>query len=466
MSAQLLPKLQSAASIPPVTRQFADFVAATRFEGLPATTVDATILSFIDWTGCAIAGGRSAAGARTAAVATEEHANGPCLVFATGERTSLHWASFANGCGSHSIELDDVHMGSIIHGGIVVCSAALAVGENLGVSGRRLIEGMVAGFDLTYRIGEAIAKSHYLKFHSTGTVATFGAAAAAARIMELTSEQTAWALGNAASQAAGLWQYLKMGDDTKVLHPGKAAMNGVLAATLARHGFTGSDQAIEGDRGFVASLSDHVDWNVMTDGLGHKFKVEENGFKIHACCRHGHVSIDAALRLAEKHDIRPEQIERIQVSLNRNSCDVLSDADPPSPYKAKFSMAFFMATAFLYRKVGLEEFSEERLADPAVRQLMQRVTLVENAEFTRRYPRLWSAEVRIDLKDGRTLVDRGDLPDGDPRTHVPVARLEQKCVDLMAPSLGHEASRELMRRIKRLADIRDVRTLFADYPRP
>lgn len=464
MSTQALRK-EALNVIPPVTRQLAELVANTRFENLPASTVDAAVLSFFDWVGCAVAGSRTPVGAKTAAVATEEQARGNALVFATGERTSPHWAAFANGSGSHSIELDDVHMGSIIHGGIVVCSSALAVAEHLGVDGRKLIEGLVVGFDAAYRIGEAIAKSHYLKFHSTGTVATFGAAAAAAKIMGLTAEQTAWALGNAASQAAGLWQYLKMGDDTKVLHPGKAAMNGVLAATLARHGFNGSDEAIEGERGFVATLSDSVDWNVMTEGLGRKWKVEENGFKIHACCRHGHVSIDAALRLANEHDIQPADIRSVQVSLNRNSCDTLGDANPPSPYKAKFSIAYFMAMAFLYRKVGLEAFSDERLADPTVRDFMSRVTMVENPEFTRTYPKLWKAEVRVDLKDGRTLTARGDLPAGDPQTNVPTAELEEKCLDLMRPVVGGPMAADLLREMKRVPAVSNVRDLFANLPK-
>lgn len=463
MSTQAL--LKEAVAIPPVTRQFADFIAGTRFEKLPRKTIDAAVLAFFDWAGCAIGGSRSAAAVKTAAVAIEEQARGGSLVFATGERTSPHWAAFANGSGSHAIELDDVHMGSIIHGGIVVCSSALAVAEQLGVDGRKLIEGLVAGFDLTYRIGEAIAKSHYLRFHSTGTVATFGAAAAAAKIMGLTREQTAWALGNAASQAAGLWQYLKVGDDTKVLHPGKASMNGVLAASLARHGFTGSDEAIEGERGFVATLSDFVDWNVMTDGLGRKFKVEENGYKIHACCRHGHVSIDAALRLANEHDLQPKDIRSVHVALNRNSCETLADADPPSPYKAKFSMAYFMTMAFMYRKVGLEAFTEERLRDPAVREFMSRVKLVENPEFTRTYPKLWSAELRVELKDGRTLTARGDLPDGDPQTDVPVAKLERKCLDLMSPVVGSAHAVELLSSMKNLPTLASVRNLFARFPK-
>lgn len=448
---------------PPVTQMFADLVVNTRYEDLKSTTVKATELALYDWIGCAMVSGQTEKAAKMARVAAEEQAAGNATIFATGLRTSPHWAAFANGA-SHAIELDDVHMGSIIHGGIVICPAALAVAEHLGVSGKKLIEGLVVGFDVAYRIGEAIAKTHYPMFHSTGTVGTFGAAAAAAKIMGLNKEQTAWALGNAASQAAGLWEYLKQGDDTKLLHSGKAAMNGVLAASLARHGFTGSTVGIEGERGFIATLAGGVNWNVMVKDLGKHYKVDENGYKLHACCRHGHVSIDNALRLAAEHNIQPEQIKAIHVDLNKNSCDTLGDSNPPSAYKAKFSLAFFMASSFIYRKVGMEAFTEERLADPAMRALMAKVQMHENPVFTASFPTLWQASLRVELNDGRIFETQGDLPNGDPQTTMPYEQFDQKCLDLMGLVVGAPKALELLNTMKNLPAVGNTATLFAGYP--
>ena len=447
---------------PPVTRLFADFVASTCYGALPSATVKATQLALYDWVGCAMASGRTDKAHKMAAVAAEERATGGALVFATGQRTSPIWAAFANGA-SHAVELDDVHMASIIHGGIAICPAALALAEHLKVDGQKLIEGLVVGFDVAYRIGQAIAKTHYLMFHSTGTVATFGSTAAAAKIMGLSKEQTAWALGNAASQAAGLWEYLKMGDDTKLLHAGKAAMNGVLAASLARHGFTGSDVGIEGERGFVATMAGSVNWHVMTHDLGKKYKVDENGYKLHACCRHGHVSIDNALRLVNTHDIKPEQVKAVRVQLNKNSCDTLGDSNPPSAYKAKFSLAFFMASSFIFRKVGMEAFTEQRLGDPRMREFMAKVSCTENSEYTKNYPTLWSASLQVELNDGTVYETRGDLPNGDPQTTMPYELFDQKCLDLMSPSVGNGRARELLLTMKDLPTVRDVSQLFAGY---
>lgn len=448
---------------PNATRQLAEYIVGARYEALPEKTVNATMIAFLDWAGCAVAGGQSVSSQAAANVVREEGASGHALVFADGSRSSAHWAAFANGLASHTIELDDVHMESIIHGGVCVAPAALAVAEQLGANGRRLIEGLLVGFDVTYRVGAAISKTHYERFHSTGTVGTLGAAAAAAKLMGLSVEQTHWALGNAGSQAAALWQYLKVGDDTKVLHPGKAAMNGVLAASLARHGFTGAVDIIEGERGFVKTLADSVDWDVMLGGLGRDFRVEENGYKIHACCRHGHVSLDQAIRLATEHQIGPEQVRRVVVALNANSNKTLNDPNPPSPYKAKFSIHYMMAVAFLFRRAGLQEFSAENLNDLKVREFMRRVEVVENDEFTRNFPKLWTAEVTVELTDGRVLKGRADMPEGDPVNLVPQARLEQKCLDLMTPVLGPAKARATLQRLVGLADCSDARTLFQDF---
>ena len=272
---------------PAATRLLAEYVVGVRYDKLPADVIAAAKTALIDWVAVAAVGSRTTRqGRAVSAVARAEAAKPEAMLFFDGSLTSATWAAFANGAASHTIELDDIHLPSIVHGGVAMMAAAVAVAEKLKVDGKRLIEAIVAGFDVQYRIGEAIAGPHYEMFHSTGTIGTFGATAACAKLMGLTVEEMQWAFGNAGSQAAGLWQYLKIGDDTKVLHPGKACMNGVMAATLASHGFTGSVDIIEGERGFVATLSSAVDWSRITDRLGTYFKVMENAYKIHACCRH------------------------------------------------------------------------------------------------------------------------------------------------------------------------------------
>jgi len=451
---------------PAATRLLAEHVANLRFDGLPAEAVAAARIALIDWVACAAVGSRTRQGIAAAKVARAEGARPEATLFNDGSATSASWAAFANGAASHTIELDDIHLPSIVHGGVAMVAAAVAVAQRLKADGKQLIEALVAGFDVEYRIGEAIARSHYEQFHSTGTIGTFGAAAACARLMNLTAEQTQWAFGNAGSQAAGLWQYLKLGDDTKVLHPAKSCMNGVIAAALAAEGFTGSVDIIEGERGFVATLSDEVDWNRITDRLGSYFKVVENGYKIHACCRHGHVSIDETLRLANAHNLTDAKVARIVVRLNSNSFITIDDPDPVSAYKAKFSVQFMVASAIIHRRVGLEAFSAERLADPAIRALMRRVEVVEEPAFNQGFPDKWTAEVVVETVDGGRFASRGDMPEGEWCNPVPASRIEAKARDLLALVMPAEAAAALVSRLGALETVSDVSTMLPEIAKP
>jgi 2-methylcitrate dehydratase PrpD len=448
---------------PAATRLLAEYAVNVRYEDLPQDVVDAARTALIDWVAVAAVGARTARQGKIAAiVARAEEARPEATLFNDGSATSATWAAFANGAASHCIELDDIHLPSIVHGGVAMVGAAVAVAQKLKVDGRKLIEALVVGFEVQYRIGEAIAAPHYEYFHSTGTVGTFGAAAACAKLYGLSVEQTQWALGNAGSQAAGLWQYLKKGDDTKVLHPGKSCMNGVMAATLAKHGFNGSADIVEGERGFVATLSDSVDWNRITDRLGTYFKVTENGYKLHACCRHGHVTIDETLKLANAHDLTADNVKRVTVKLPTNSVLTIDDPNPPSAYKAKFSVYFMVANAIVHRKVGLEAFTEERLADPVIRGLMSKVDVVEEKAFNAHFPDKWTAEVTVETVDGRSFMGTADMPQGEWVNPLPASRIEQKARDLLALILSADDAAALVTRLTKLEQVADTRTMLSE----
>jgi 2-methylcitrate dehydratase PrpD len=239
-------------------------------------------------------------------------------------------------------------------------------------------------------------------------------------------------------------------------------MNGVIAASLAAHGFTGSIDIIEGERGFVATMADDVDWDAILGALGKRYKVTENGYKIHACCRHSHVAVDQAIRLSEQHDLAADRVTRIRVRLNANSVKTLDDPNPASPYKAKFSIQFLVASALIHRHMGLDAFTDARLKDPAIRALMRRVEVAEDPQFTRDFPQRWTAEVAIETSDGRTLAGRADMPEGDPSNPVSPRRLEDKCRGLARQVIGEASAEELVRRLAKLPDVADVREMFPE----
>jgi 2-methylcitrate dehydratase PrpD len=452
---------------PEATRLLAEYVGEVAYSRLPPEAITAAKVALVDWIAVAAVGSRTTRqGRAAAAIARAEGARDEATLFHDGSGTSAIWAAFANGTASHSIELDDIHLPSIVHGGVAMMGAAVAVAQKQRVDGRRLIEAIVAGFDVQYRIGEAVAAPHYERFHSTGTVGTFGAAAASAKLLGLDVEQTRWALGNAGSQAAGLWQYLKVGDDTKVLHAGKSCMNGVLAASLAREGFTGAVDIVEGERGFVATMSSAVDWSRIIDRLGTYFKVTENGYKIHACCRHGHVTIDETLRMTIASDLRPDQVRQVVVKLPTNSAHTIDDADPASPYKAKFSAQFMVANAIAHRRVGLETFTPERLADPAIRALMNRVKIVAEPSFDEGFPDKWTAEVAIETTSGTRYVGSADMPRGEWVNPVPASEIEDKARELLGLVVAKADAEALVARTMSLEQVADVRTMLGEIDRP
>src|SRR5688572_11044469 len=255
-----------------VTRLLAYALSTTRYQDLPAHVIADTQRAVLDWLGAALAGSLEPPAVKARAITTSLGRADDATVFPTA-RSSAAGAAFANGVASHILELDDIHKTSTIHAGAPVIPAALAVAEREHATGEALLLAVALGYDAALRIGEAVNPSHYRFWHPTGTVATFGAAAAAASILRLDATQMMDALGSAGTQAAGLWEFNADGAMSKHLHPGKAAMNGIIAADLARAGFTGASRILEGDRGFFRAMSEGFNATRITDGLGERWKI-------------------------------------------------------------------------------------------------------------------------------------------------------------------------------------------------
>jgi 2-methylcitrate dehydratase PrpD len=276
-----------------LTRALAEFLSDTAYGDLPSSVVDECYRATLDWLGSALAGALEPPARIAQRVARGLGSSDESTVFGAG-RGSAAAAALANGVASHILELDDVHKGSTLHAAAPVISAALAVAERERAPGRAFTRAIALGYDAALRIGEAVNPSHYRYWHPTGTAATFGAAAAAGSLLGLTSAQMLDALGTAGTQAAGLWEFNADGAMSKHLHPGKAAFNGVLAADLARLGFTGATRILEVERGFFRATAAGFDPSRVTDRLGEQWKITENCYKLYSCCAHTHTAIDVA----------------------------------------------------------------------------------------------------------------------------------------------------------------------------
>ena len=303
------------------TQALAAFAAQLEFEAIPAAVMRRAEDLFLDWFASALAG-KGARPVETIARFIEtmgpgEREQGPSEILIHRRGTSPLVAAIANAAASHFAEQDDVHNGSVFHPATVVFPPALAVAQAIGASGRELLAACVAGYEVGIRVGEFLGRSHYRIFHTTGTAGTFAAAAAVGRLLKLTPVQMRHAYGSAGTQSAGLWEFLRDAADSKQLHTGKAAADGLTAAWLAREGFTGARRILEGPQGMAAGMSRDADPARLTDRLGARWALAETSFKFHASCRHTHPAADALQAVMHEHALTAAQIARVDALCTR-----------------------------------------------------------------------------------------------------------------------------------------------------
>jgi len=433
------------ATVVPST-QLAEFAANLKFSDIPEAVVRRAEDLLLDWFGSALAGKVGRPVQVIEAIAREMGPQeGRAEVLISRRMTSPLFAALVNGASSHYAEQDDVHNGSVFHPAAVVFPAALAIAQDRGCSGEDLITASVAGYEAGIRIGEFLGRSHYRTFHTTGTAGTVAAAVAAARLMGLNAQQMQHAIGSAGTQAAGLWEFLRDAADSKQLHTGKAAADGLLAALLAEKGFTGARQVLEGPQGMGAGMSRDADPARLTDRLGQRWATIETSFKFHASCRHTHPAADALQQAMRTHGLKASDITEVITHVHQGAIDVLGRViAPETVHQAKFSMGTVLGIIALHDKAGVSEF-ERLYLDPAVADFRVRVKMVLDEEVDGAYPERWIGKVTIHTRDGRVVHGRVDEPKGDPGNTLSRPELEQKALALA--DFGDAASEAEMRAV-------------------
>jgi 2-methylcitrate dehydratase PrpD len=396
-----------------IAEQLAAFTESLDGKGLPDDVRRMARWCLLDWFGSALAGATAKPTAILLGVARELGGRPEATLLPDGSKTSAPLAAMVNAGASHVVEMDDVHRQGVFHPGATVIPAALAVAEREGASGAELLTAIVAGYEVGIRLGEAAGQRHYDYWHTTGTCGTFAAAAAAGKLLGLDRGRLAAAFGSAGTQAAGLWEFLVDGAMSKQLHPAMAAHDGILSALLAERGFTGAARILEGEKGFLRAMAQGGDPSRLTEGLGGgTFRILETAFKAHAACYHIHSSIDAALLLREKHRPDPKSIRSVTVRLYGAAYRLLQPVQPTSPYAAKFSVPYCVATAMLHGGVGPDAFTETRLADETIQALLGKIRLVHDPALDAAYPDQWPAVVELETAAGSDAM-RVDIPRGD-----------------------------------------------------
>ena len=440
-----------------LTRKLAEVLAAATYGDLPADAIIDTRRSVLDWLGSALAGSVEPPARMAQRVVAALGISNQATVF-SGGRSSAAGAALANGVASHILELDDIHKGSTVHAAAPIIPAALAVAEREHADGKRFLLAVAVGYEAALRIGEAVNPSHYRFWHPTGTAATFGAAAAAGSLLKLNAAQMLDSLGSAGTQAAGLWEFNADGAMSKHLHPGKAAFNGILAADLAREGFTGASRILEGERGFFQAMSESHDASRITDGLGTRWKISENCYKLHACCGHTHSAIDLALEFRRERgwtaaDVL-EQVADIRVETYGPGYEIVRNSAPATPYQAKFSMAYCVACALCGVCFSLPWSFGQAKAYPTVR-----VTVAD--DLTAKYPAAWPARLTVTLRDGTVITRSADFPRGNPENPVSTAELEEKFLSLVGPVFGPVIAHRALGACTSIEDCADMAEAFS-----
>lgn len=328
----------------------------------------------------------------------------------------------------HTLETDDLHRASVVHPGCVVVPAVIAVGRNRGSSGKELLTATLQGFEACCRVGMAVGPGHYRIWHNTATCGPFGSAMAAAELLELDEDAAVHALGNAGTQAAGLWQFLETGAMSKHLHAGRAAEAGVVAAELAMYGFTGAPAILEGEKGFFAGACPDPDPDAILRAREHRWQLHETSIKPWPSCRHTHPVVDAALEIHD--ELTGQAIEDIAITTYQAAVDVCNRPAPESEYEAKFSLHHCAAVALADGEVGFNSF--DPIARGRLANLREKICVEVGDPFATNYPGAWGARIEARTTDGTQIVVERSNCKGDPEMALNAEEMKAKAHRLLA----------------------------------
>jgi 2-methylcitrate dehydratase PrpD len=429
-----------------VVERFAQFAQDFRAQPIPPQALHHAKRAVIDWY-AALLPGAVAAPATLLEQALREDLDRGGARLALGRKATARTAALINATAAHTMEVDDIYRDAIYHPGAPTIAAALAVAQECGASGEAFLRGVIVGYEVSTRIGAAMGRAHYRYWHNTGTIGSFGAAAAAAAIYGLDAKRFAHALATVTTFAAGLQQAFRMDSMSKPLHAGHAAHSGLLAALAAREGVIGSLDVIEGEAGFGRAMSNGPDWDKALATLGADFHITRMTFKNHACCGHTFAAIDGALELQRRLAVSAADIAHLGVGTYRPALEVAGYEHPATPAEARFSLKYVVATALTHGSVRLAAFEPARLADPATLALMGKIQLSVDAELDASFPGQRAARIVIEARDGRRGEYLQPTRKGDPDLPLSDAELEEKFLELAAPVQGDAAARALAARL-------------------
>jgi 2-methylcitrate dehydratase PrpD len=447
-----------------LTADLARFVSELRLESIPEQGRAIAKTGFIDCYGVMVAGAREAVvGLVDRTLAGEDTQDGASLI-PSGRRRKVADAALVNGVAAHVLDYDDVSLDG--HPSAVLVPAILAQAEASGASGAEMLTAYVAGYEVWAELfRREDGHLHDKGWHPTAVLGAVAAAAACAKLRRMDSAATATAIAAAGSMSAGLVS--NFGTMTKSFQVGRAAQSGVIAAALAAAGFTASPDALEHRAGFLMALSPggKPDRDSPAARLGFEWQILHHGLNVkrYPVCYATHRSIDGALDLAQKHDLKPADIDSIRVSTGDTQMLMLRNHRPQTGLEAKFSMHFAMASSIVARNVGLSELTDEFVLRPEVQELMGRVTCQTTSETMPDLSFAPADSVVIRTRSGKEL-ESGPIERAKGSHQKPLSadELRTKFTDCMARELPDATTSRVFERFMAL----ELLNTAADLVRP
>lgn len=434
------------------------FAANVHLDTLPSSTVAAAKLVLLDTIGAMLAGSLEPENAALARLAAQRSPNGAATLIGHAAKADAFWASLANAAAGVALEVDEGNRLGGGHPAIHTLPGALAVAEERDLDGRRLLEALIAGYEVSSRIGGATTARGNV--HSHGTWGTIGTAVAVARLLDVGADTMRDVINLAASMTpANTWTPALVGATIRNLYPGRSAFQGILAVDLQRCGFTGLADAPSDVYGTI--LADAFDPSLAVAGLDDEpSRIEQNYFKFHACCRYNHFALDAVQRLRTAHAIAADDVATVEVATLPFGVR-MADPQPATPLAARFSIPYAVAVAVVLGRTDPSAFRPEVMGDQRVRDLARRVAVTVDPQASARHIDRPTARVRITMRDGSAIESTTTVARGDAANPVPVGEVEAKFLSLASPVLGDAARARKVVEAARAVDTMRARDLTA-----
>ena len=456
-----------------ITRQLAEFAATIDYDSLPAEVTQRAKLLIMDTLGIALRA-RHEAVSTPCLLATVDRLglnHGKSGVIGVGNHYSAPAAAWLNGAFAHSLDFDDTHARGSIHPSAPIVPAALAAAEMTGKSGKEVVAAIIAGYEVQIRLSLALVpKDHYDRgYHPTATCGAFGAAAAASRVLGLTTEQTANAIGASLSQTAGTLEFLADGSWNKLFQVGYAALNGVVAASLAAEGFNGAKQAIEGDKGFLNAYSPNPIPEKAVDALGEVYETLNIAVKPYPSCRYSHAALDAVLDLKAANNLTEDDIDSIEIGLPQTGWNIIGNPEtdkhnPQSVVDGQFSMPFVAAIALREGRMTWDDY-QPHLQDDKTLDLCKRINTIVDAKAEAEFPVNMSGIVRVRTRANDELENFVVVPKGEPDNFLTSTELRAKFDSLVGPYLSQTQHNALAEQLLNLEQCQNISELLSlSYP--